>query len=674
MAFSLYRKLAYSLLLSPLFVLAEDLEKDLFNENHRWIAEEEKELFQVIDEAKPAPSPPPPIKPIATPTRLSYSEEPLFHFYSYVKHRESGGVGYNKGYTTLEGLLGFGRNPNAALFADVRLHLFDDAKFASNLGIGYRFKPWEDNSLIFGFNGYYDLRILHKMWYNQISAGFELFSNILDLRINGYVPISHVNHTVKYDFLDFTGNYLILNKKQRSAFQGGDVEVGRKLFCLDQFTLYAAIGSYYFSRDTVTTHIGAKARVNLDFSRRCQLQGEVTHDRLFKTRIQGMLAFHFPFGPNATKNEKKYGTCSFRHDMYSAPYRNEIVVIKKRKRQTIAKDANGFPFYFIQVNNLSPVHDGTKENPYSALTQIPASAPSNAIIYLNRGDGTVYTGGYVLTGNQKLLGSGNDQVLYGLPKYGPIVIPAATPGLLPGIVNDSGAGLSISGANQLIEINGVVIARTSSNAILAGSGDYQVNVYNSQFLGNTSPPDFANSNTLVDNCIFSSNASSTVPAVIFEGNFVLQNSEINGSNAATLSGSSISVVPSNETLTFQMLNNVVFTPNTYGLYVNPTSLLPHFTIENVVIDGNTFEGQAGSSTGGIRLGPGSTSTTYSNIAITANLFNDYKTGIYIDPGITSASGSIDLNIFNGSSNLSTDISPSTGGGLTVGNNTSSTSQ
>ena len=63
-----------------------------------------------------------------------------------MRHIEAGGIGYDEGYTTIEGFV-TPIYPNKWLpfkdewlpFADLRLHIFNDGRPALNAGIGIRY-------------------------------------------------------------------------------------------------------------------------------------------------------------------------------------------------------------------------------------------------------------------------------------------------------------------------------------------------------------------------------------------------------------------------------------------------------------------------------------------------------------------------------------------------------
>src|SRR3569832_2212519 len=106
------------------------------------------------------------------------------------------GVGYNEGYTTLEGFFA----PATIVgdkwlpFVDIRGHLFDNGKWASNSGLGVRHMG---SSRIWGVNAYYDYRNTHRHRYSQVAVGLESLGIVWDFRLNGYIPVCK-NHSSLY--------------------------------------------------------------------------------------------------------------------------------------------------------------------------------------------------------------------------------------------------------------------------------------------------------------------------------------------------------------------------------------------------------------------------------------------------------------------------------------------
>lgn len=114
----------------------------------------------------------------------------------FLRHIESKGVGYRQGYTTL-GLFytpeTWFADPRYQTFFDWRNHIFDNGKYAMNIGAGFRFRdPRLEN--VYGINIYYDFRN-DCADYHQIGIGAEMAACYYTLRINGYFPVGTRSHS-----------------------------------------------------------------------------------------------------------------------------------------------------------------------------------------------------------------------------------------------------------------------------------------------------------------------------------------------------------------------------------------------------------------------------------------------------------------------------------------------
>lgn len=167
------------------------------------------------------------------------------HYRAAIRHIESGGIGYEDGYTTLEAFLASDPSEWAVTpFLDVRGHVFNNGKWAANVGVGLR-TPWKNRA--YGINTYYDYRNTGRLRSNQIGVGLETLGELFDFRINGYFPvgtkISDPYHTA---FKTFSGHHMILSQKYQSAMKGADAEFGFHFGKTESFDFYAAAGPYYF--------------------------------------------------------------------------------------------------------------------------------------------------------------------------------------------------------------------------------------------------------------------------------------------------------------------------------------------------------------------------------------------------------------------------------------------
>ena len=160
-----------------------------------------------------------------------------------VRHIEKGGIGYDQGYTTFEGF--FSTDPNFSTgmpFLDLRAHVFNNGKFASNVGIGLR---KIEGCRVYGINAYYDYRKTQKNNYNQIGIGLETIGNLWDFRVNGYIPVGReISQISNSKFAGFLGHHMMLSQKYQFAMKGGNAELGFHFGKSDFYDFYAAFGPY----------------------------------------------------------------------------------------------------------------------------------------------------------------------------------------------------------------------------------------------------------------------------------------------------------------------------------------------------------------------------------------------------------------------------------------------
>ncbi|NGX37566.1 MAG: hypothetical protein K1000chlam2_00722 [Chlamydiae bacterium] len=237
-----------------------------------------------------------------------------------LRHIDYRGVGYDTGYTTLEGLYFPARNTNPVWpFIDLRVHGFNDNEWAANAGVGMRLNM-EDSLKVYGVNGYIDYRSDHNRDFHFFQGGFgvERLGEHWEIRINGYLPITKKKSILNCDF-DFPGDFFVGRNKYRGPFAGVNGELGY-IARFRRFEFYGGIGPYYYAGSTCTQPMGGKLRVNMKWRRYITLEGILTHDNVFKTRAQGQIALHLPFGCDPRRGLKQ--------SILSRPvYRNEIIVL-----------------------------------------------------------------------------------------------------------------------------------------------------------------------------------------------------------------------------------------------------------------------------------------------------------------------------------------------------------
>jgi len=375
------------------------------------------------------------------------------------RHIEAGGVGYKRGYTTVEAFLATDPNDWSYMpFLDIRGHVFNDGKFSANVGMGTR-TLWGNRA--YGINAYYDYRNGKHKGYSQVSAGIETLGKLWDLRFNGYFPVGgKVSYAYQRSFAGFVGNSILVSRKFEYSMSGVDGEIGFHFGKTSNFDFYAAAGSYYFTRSGMgKSAIGAKARVAAYYKEYVTLEVSNTYDAVFHDNVQGQLTLSLPFGP---KTRSKYKDCHsscnkssmiLASRMVQPVVKQEIVVLNTHKTKTAASN------FIIFVNNESS-SNGTIESPYPTLLLAQENSKPGDIIYVFTGDGTTkgMNEGIILQDNQKFWGSSIGHSAS--TNLGTVYIPPYTL-LPPKITNLAGSGVTLASNN---EVSGFAIA----NAFVSG--------------------------------------------------------------------------------------------------------------------------------------------------------------------------------------------------------------
>jgi len=343
-----------------------------------------------------------------------------------LRHREAKGVGYDKGYTTVDYLFLHQWRKPEFLF-NLRGHVFNDGQFAGNVGMGYR-HGIKDDAYMLGVNAFYDCRESKHLFTSQAGAGLEFLSKRIDVRMNGYLPLADKTYEKRH-FERFVGNHIVIEQKVIGALPSAEMELGAAL----TRAFYLAAGPYYlFKQDVKGVHLGnswgAKLRIAVDIDRYFTLGGVVTHDRIFETTIQGYLSLNIPLGGRWKKREPK-------RNLRKVPiFRNEIIPIEKKKRHVALYfgEEEDDLVDILFVNNMAVAGgDGSIEAPFSALKDAEAASEAGDVIYVFPGDGTPRNmeEGIILKDDQVIASAGAPLDLE------EISIPPMTPGEIPVITN-----------------------------------------------------------------------------------------------------------------------------------------------------------------------------------------------------------------------------------------------
>jgi hypothetical protein len=211
-----------------------------------------------------------------------------------LEHTEGRGLGYQQGYSTLGLFVSESFQDEYFPFLDLREHLFNNGREAFNIGAGVRINS---NFLpgVLGFNGYYDYLKSVRHGLHQVGCGIEYLSDLFDIRLNGYIPVGYRRNVISVHHFTYPGGYYAICYPYKEALGGGDGEVGLSLYRSCWLQLYGALGPYYYHRPTERDFCGGRARLVLELGKYLSLEARATHDRVYKSRVQGVISFIMPF-------------------------------------------------------------------------------------------------------------------------------------------------------------------------------------------------------------------------------------------------------------------------------------------------------------------------------------------------------------------------------------------
>jgi len=248
------------------------------------------------------------------------------------------GLGYNKSY----GTLGLFATPttlfptcsylyNFQPLVDVRGHYIQNGHYAANAGLGVRTLLTE--RAIVGINVFYDYRNGSIGCYDQIGVGAELLNCFLDVRVNGYIPLSNRTHYSGRHTFFYDGGFLASRRFREDSYKDVDLEFGKGFYALP-FEPYLAVGTYYLDSRR-TSAVGTRWRVMAKLWDLLTLEVNGSYDHIFKSRCQFYVSADFSLFALCCDSFRTFFECSpcrtcFEDRMRERIYRNELIILKKK--------------------------------------------------------------------------------------------------------------------------------------------------------------------------------------------------------------------------------------------------------------------------------------------------------------------------------------------------------
>ena len=407
---------------------------------------------------KATPSPTPP-------THKSVKTPPSFRF--AFKHREANGIGYDQGYSSLDGFFLFSSMGNWYPFFDVRAHLFNEGRPAANLGFGLRYSP-DSVQAIFGINGFFDFKSTSHSTFEQAGAGIEILGTKWEMRANGYLPIFSKNNLYNLDFYQFHNHHAIFRASHEIAFKGYDLSLTRDLFQKKKWDLSTTLDGYMFFADYNTKAAGGLIKFKSTLFNFFSLETQASYDSYFKTILQIQASVAVSFGKQITVNKNNLPNrqkLALARRLAEEVDRFEMIVTTKHPINSIAKDPRtGDNMHIVFVNNQTYDQgegDGTAESPYTSLRKAEENSSPWDMIYVYPGNGSAFQmdHGITLKNGQWLQSSS-------LPfatksAFGLSIVPNQTNGK-PNIGNIAGASVTVADHNI---VNGFTMRSSTVNVL-----------------------------------------------------------------------------------------------------------------------------------------------------------------------------------------------------------------
>ena len=382
-------------------------------------------LAQEKDAAQPKEPIPPPIA-IPGAGLAEWFAPDLLRPRVSVRHDVGDGVGFNNGFTYLQGWIPLVQQTGrSVLFSDLRVVNFDNADYWEfNAGGGSRWYN-ADRDRIFGVNAYYDGRKTATTFFNQIGVGVESLGRYVDFRANGYAVVGPNSSIIGYNNPTFRGSNIVLDTLVENALSGFDFEIGTPIPFLERWDTRAFVGHYHYAAEQGPDVSGVRVRLEANVNHNVSLYFAAQHDAVLRTTVSGGIAMNF--GGRKVCREQR-GTV----DRLDARVVRDVNIVSYSPQPVEANKVTALDPTTGQPIVVRPAHsaaaaggDGTVENPVQDLKQLQTVSTPNDILFLHA-NSTFVDPKLTLQNGQRLLGEGVNHTF--TSTTGAFLLPRATTG------------------------------------------------------------------------------------------------------------------------------------------------------------------------------------------------------------------------------------------------------
>jgi hypothetical protein len=566
---------------------------------------------------------------------------------------------------------------NTVAFLQASGMLAQESTYGANVGIGFRRRHLEADGL-YGASLWYDLESDSSRTFQQIGISFESLFNNLEVRANGYVPVSSGTH-IRSATPRFIGNNIHVGTRE-TALTGFDLEAGMPVAGLCQLW---AFGGYYFytDRDSSLTEDpihGLTGRLELRPKEDVAFSLTYAYDEVFESSLFGGVTIPLRsigqiFSSDCECTLPRYGRLVNR--------RNRLAI---HRSDAIATNAvTGNPVFVAQVDSAAPAGgDGTPDAPFQTIGDAVTAADQHGIVFVRNG---TFNETVSLQNNQRLLADGflDSSPYQVVSREGTFILPGQRTRVdvtMPVISSSDPLGtIQLCRTGQFVdnaEVAGFAISNTAGSSIFgvlnngvsirenvigpsAGYGIGLLNASGLRFANSTAPASASGIfNNVIDQNVQGGILLADVDLSAFDLNPL--GSDLNtkgiplvsrGLLAATVSGNTITnnATASTGSGLLDELQNQTMRYDVFGVYVaSVTDSAMTIAFDENTIRSNGLPLAAGGtdSTGGIGILAGGTSRIVSSIEDSTFQTNNGIDihGIVGDGPTTSSSARLDINI------------------------------
>lgn len=342
------------------------------------------------------------------------------------------------GITRIEGFLPLRQRPGQDLtFLEGNFLLDNDANVGGQLALGHRFYDAQQDRI---WGGYFavDYRNTDQADFYQLGLGFESLGEVLDFRVNGYLPIGDTSELIdeqRFDsgdrtFTGFAGHRLLLTNERirqtsqtwEDALGGLDAEIGARLAHWEDGDLRAFGGLYYYDGPHTDGTLGWRVRLAATPVDHIQIGAALQHDDLFGTNASVSVGVTWPrihprvSDPAEATVALRLGESIVRNPSIVVNQETETETQIDRTTQPLMNPEEERPYRFQHVILGRQGGDGTFERPFGTVqAALDASrSDGNGIVYVDRGNNAAIPA-FQIPDRVQVLSQGPVQILAGMP-------------------------------------------------------------------------------------------------------------------------------------------------------------------------------------------------------------------------------------------------------------------